>query len=126
MALIRLFSILPLLSEQGIDVALAGRQVISTLDSFETIWSVGLIIFGLHLLGLGYLSILNRQVPILFGYLLILAGLGYMAIHISVNFTGLNEGVLSMMEKILMAPMALGEILLAFWLIIRGGKTRKS
>lgn len=126
MALIKLFSILPVLNEQDIDVELSGQKVLSLLESFETIWSIGLIIFGLHLLGLGYLSVLHRQIPNLLGYLLLLAGLAYMIIHISKNFTGLNEEVVSGMEKILMAPMALSEILLAFWLIIRGGKARKS
>lgn len=124
-ALIRLFSLLPLLNKQGIDAGAAGSQVLSTLQSFEFIWSVGLIIFGLHLLGLGYLSILYRQIPKLFGYLLLLAGLAYMVIHTSENL-GLREEVVHKMETILMIPMALSEILLAFWLIIRGGRIRKS
>jgi len=121
-ALIRLFSILPLLGEQGVEATFAGRQVLSLLESFDTIWSMGLIIFGVHLLGLGYLSILKLQVPALLGYLLLLAGLGYIGIPILENFTGMNESMVSMLEKVLMAPMAAGEILLAFWLIIRGGR----
>ena len=104
------------------EATFAGRQVLSLLESFDTIWSMGLIIFGVHLLGLGYLSILKLQVPALLGYLLLLAGLGYIGIPILENFTGMNESMVSMLEKVLMAPMAAGEILLAFWLIIRGGR----
>ena len=49
-----------------------------------------------------------------------------MLIYTLESFTGLNEETVGMLEKILMAPMALGEILLAFWLIIRGGKRKPS
>jgi hypothetical protein len=92
------------------------------MDSFGKIWSVGLIIFGMHLLGLGYLGLLYKKVPNIFGYLLLLAGLGYLIVHISKTLIGLPEETVSTMETILMAPMALGEILLAIWLMIRGGK----
>ena len=121
-ALIRLFSILPFLKEQGIEVHMAAQQMVSTLESFEAIWNMGLIIFGLHLLGLGYLSVLSRQIPRVFGYLLLLAGISYLVIHTSISLTLFREEVISMMVRILMVPMALSEILLAFWLIIRGGK----
>ncbi len=121
-ALIRLFSILPMLADHGIDAEMAGRQVLSTLKSFETIWSIGLTIFGIHLLGLGYLSLLHARIPKVLGYLLLLAGLSYMLISILENFTGISEDVTSMIEKMLIAPMALSEIILAFWMIIRGGK----
>jgi hypothetical protein len=121
-ALIKLFSILPLLNEQGINAALAGQQVLVLLESFDTTWSMGLIIFGVHLLGLGNLSKLSPQIPSLFAYLLLLAGLGYIGIPILENSTGMDEEVVSVIEKVLMAPMAAGEILLALWLIIRGGR----
>jgi len=121
-ALIKLFSLLSPLNEKGIDAIQAGNQVLAALDSFGTIWSVGLIIFGLHLLGLGTLGLLDRKVPNIFPYLLFFAGVGYLVVHVSKTLIGLPENTVNTMETILMAPMALGEILLAIWLIVKGGK----
>ncbi|MGC9343013.1 MAG: DUF4386 domain-containing protein, partial [Bacteroidales bacterium] len=50
-----LFSLLPFQNGKDIDSIQAGTQVLIAMDNFRKIWSVGLIIFGLHLLGLGYL-----------------------------------------------------------------------
>lgn len=123
-ALIRLMSVVPLLNNPGISKEMAGNQVLSFLQSFDRIWSMGLIVFGLHLLGLGYLSIRSRSTPGVLGYLLLFAGLGYIVLNTSKTLIGLDKEVVSMLEKILMVPMALGEILLAFWLILRGGKSK--
>ena len=70
------------------------------------------------------MSLRSPRIPGLLAYLLLFAGLAYMLIHSLQNFTGLSDELVAMLEKILMAPMALAEILLAFWLIIRGGKRR--
>lgn len=124
MALLRLFSILPLLNEQSMNGTLAGTQVLAALLSFETIWSMGLIIFGLHLLGLGFLALLSTQIPRLFGYLLLFAGLSYVIVHSGKTLSVMTDEVVNTIEMMLMVPMALGEILLAFWLILRGGKSK--
>jgi hypothetical protein len=125
-ALIKLISILPLVQGPGdADAEIAGRQVFSYLESFERTWSIGLAVFGVHLLGLGYLSLLCRPIPRLFAYLLLLAGLCYIVVHSARSFLGVDEDLVQRVEQVTSIPMALGELLFAFWLIIRGGREGK-
>jgi hypothetical protein len=125
-ALTKLISILPLIQDPGEGIAeIAGQQVFTLLQSFESYWSIGLVIFGVHLLGLGYLSIQFRPVPRLFAYLLLLAGLCYIVVHSAKSILGVEVDLVKLMEQVAMIPMTLGELLFAFWLIIRGGRERK-
>jgi hypothetical protein len=125
-ALTKLISILPLIQDPGEGNAeIAGQRVFTLLQSFEGYWSIGLVIFGVHLLGLGYLSIKFQPVPRLFAYLLLLAGLCYIVLHSSKSILGVEEDLVKLMEQVAMIPMTLGELLFAFWLIIRGGVERK-
>lgn len=123
-ALIGFFKLIPILNESGLDAYQAGNRVLAAFESFRKLWSLGLIIFGLHLLGLAYLSILNDRMPNFFGVLLIIAGLGYLLVHISRAMPAIPVETVDLIESILMFPMALGEILLAVWLIIKGGKEK--
>jgi hypothetical protein len=55
-------------------------QVMSSLASFNTAWiGVALAIFGLHLLGLGYLLFRSSYFPRFLGVLVLVAGVGYLA-----------------------------------------------
>ncbi len=124
-ALSGLFGLVPHLNEPGVDAAQAGTRILEAFESFRKYYTFGLIIFGLHLLGLGYLSILNARVPNLFAYLLLVAGLGYLVVDISRMLPVIPVATVDTMESILIVPMALGEILLAIWLIVKGGKIKK-
>lgn len=125
-ALMNLISILPHIQGLGDGNAeITGRQVFSYLKSFEKTWSIGLVIFGVHLLGLGYLSFQFRPIPRLFAYLLLLAGLSYVVIHAAKSILGVDEDLVKLMEQVTMIPMTLGELLFALWLIIRGGRESK-
>lgn len=88
-------------------------QVMSSIASFDNGWTViALAIFGLHLLGLGYLLIRSAYFPRFLGVLVIIAGGGYLA---------------DSFGKILVPEYALniaaftfvGEALLIFWLFWR-------
>jgi len=89
---------------------------------FEKIWSAGLIVFGFHLLGLGYLSMKSPNIPRLLGYLLYIAGFSYVLIHSGKTFALMHPHLIVSAENILALPMALSEILLAFRLIHFGLK----
>ena len=119
--IIQLFRIIPLLSA---DVAAADTfsafDVVLRMHLFETIWSLGLIVFGLHLVGLGYLSVKASSVPSLLGYLLYLSGILYILVHVARQIVAFDPEVVSKIENILSLPMALGEMLLALWLIYKG------
>lgn len=56
-----------------------GASMLGHLDAYYAIWGVGLVVFGLHLAGLGLLVFRSRYIPKLFGVLLLLAGVGYVA-----------------------------------------------
>lgn len=125
--IVQLFRVIPLLSA---DVAVADTfsafDVVLRLHLFETIWSLGLIIFGLHLLGLGYLSVKAGSVPSLLGYLLYLSGVLYLFVHVARQIATFDPDVVGKIENIMGLPMALGEMLLALWLIYKGFKREKA
>ena len=90
-------------------------QVMLSIDLFNHIWEFGLIIFGFHLLLLGYLFIKAGYMKKILGILLILAALGYLVDGfgklLSANYS-LTIGMFTF----------IGEIVLVFWLLIRGRK----
>lgn len=116
-AILQLVAIVPALTNADAATAISAH-----FASFEKIWSAGLFIFGFHLLGLGFLSVKSQHIPAFFGYLLYIAGAGYVLVHAATQFALLSQPVIDSAERILALPMALGEILLAFWLIYNGIK----
>ena len=54
-------------------------QVMSSIASFDNGWDIMLAIFGLHLLGLGYLLFKSSHFPRFLGVLVVIAGAGYLA-----------------------------------------------
>ena len=100
-------------------------MVIENYKSFEFTWSIGLIIFGVHLLIVGLLMRFHKSIPKMLWYLTIIAGASYILVHllkiVAPNLTELTNTL----NNILALPMALGELGLAIWLIIKGGKIEK-
>lgn len=99
-------------------------QIWSNLNFFENVWSFGLIVFGFHLLFLGILAFKSNYIPRIWVILLVFAGVFYSLIHSAKIIFPEFEGKMKTAEMILSAPMALGEIGFAFWLIFRGGKPK--
>jgi len=54
-------------------------QVMASIASFDNGWDMSLAIFGLHLLGLGYLLFRSADFPRFLGVLVVIAGAGYLA-----------------------------------------------
>lgn len=120
-AVFQLFKIIPLLSvTNSLSEAAKASETLSLLQQFEKLWSIGLIVFGLHLFGLGYLSVKSAFIHKLLGYLLYLSGISYIFIHAARQLNFLNPETIDSVENILALPMALAEMLLAFWLIYIG------
>lgn len=117
-AIFQLFRIIPVLSSANPD----SFEVASHIQRFEKLWSVGLVVFGLHLIGLGYLSVKLKPVSKLLGYLLYFGGISYTFLHGARHLGLFDVQILNSVENILALPMALAEILLAFWLIYNGLK----
>jgi len=76
------------------------------LNAFYKIWSVGLFVFGFHLLLRGYLAFKSGFIPRIFGVLLL------------PNY----EKYKATVDVIISTPLAIGELALAFWLILKGGR----
>jgi hypothetical protein len=100
--------------------------VLHNYNLFQIIWSVGLIIFGIHLVIVGVLVKLHKSIPGILWYLTIIAGFSYIVVHIlKISCPDLTDFTITL-NNILTLPMALGELGLALWLIIKGGKIEKN
>jgi Domain of unknown function (DUF4386) len=91
-------------------------EAMQAIDAYSTIWLVSLIFFGVHLLLIGYLAYRSGFMAKVFGILLVVAGLGYVADgFVTVLVPGPSVGIGQF--------TFVGEVALMFWLLIRG--TRK-
>jgi Domain of unknown function (DUF4386) len=73
---------------------------------------IGLVFFGLHCFGVGYLILRSNFLPRLIGLLMVIAGLGWLTFL----FPPLAQGL----APFNMLPGAVGELSLTLWLIIKG------
>ena len=90
-------------------------QAMRAIDAYNTIWLVGLIFFGVHLVLIGYLAYRSNYMAKVFGILLVVAGLGYL-------IDGFGT-VLVPNYSIDMAQFTfVGEAALMFWLLIKGAR----
>ncbi|GCF73497.1 DUF4386 domain-containing protein [Bacillus cereus] len=92
------------------------------LEAFEYIWSVGLIIFGLHLFVLGYVTFLSKQIPKFISVLLFIAAIGYIVIHVMNTMFSQYDAMISILNVVFQLPMIAGELGFSIWLLIRGGR----
>ncbi|WP_237979866.1 DUF4386 domain-containing protein [Bacillus thuringiensis] len=93
------------------------------LEAFKYIWSVGLIIFGLHLFTLGYVTFLSKQIPKLISVLLFIAAIGYIVIHVMNTLFSQYDTLIAIIQSLFQLPMIAGELGLAIWLLLKGGKS---
>jgi len=92
-----------------------GAQVMASVASFGNGWDMSLAIFGLHLVGLGYLLFRSVDFPRFLGVLVVVAGAGYLAdtfARILVSDFKFNISLFTFV----------GEALLIFWLLWRAIK----
>lgn len=108
-----LLSVLELLQNASTD----GEMIMFYLKLFLKTGSWGLIIFGCHLFLLGIIISRSGFVPKFIGFTTSFAGLCYFFAH-SCNLLVSSYIIYKeMIESILALPMALGELVLAIWLI---------
>jgi hypothetical protein len=90
-------------------------EAFSTIESFESIWSFGLILFGFHLVFTGLASM--NYSPKTISILLVFAGLSYVLVHSLDTFTNVD---ITTLTTILMLPMTIGELGFGAWLLFKG------
>jgi len=89
-----------------------GAQVMASIASFDSGWDMSLAIFGLHLVGLGYLLFKSVDFPRFLGVLVVVAGVGYVADTFARILVPDIEFTFSWITFV-------GEALLIFWLLWR-------
>lgn len=95
------------------------------LEAFEFIWSTGLIIFGGHLLIVGYLAFKSDKIPKVISILLLLAAIGYIVINLFSVILSQYDTVISILKIGFSVPMIVGELGFGIWLLFKGGKVPK-
>lgn len=101
-------------------------QVLLLIDAFNNGWLIGLVFFGCHLLVVGYLIVKSGgYLPRIIGIFLIIASVGYVidstAHFLLPNYTDYKTIFL----MIVAVPGVIGELSLAFWLLIKGVKVQQ-
>lgn len=89
------------------------EAALPVLESFNTIWVISLGLFGISLLLVGYLAFRSGFIAKIFGILLAIAGVGYLADAIGMAFIPDFTAVFAKF-------MFVGEVAIIFWLLIQG------
>ncbi len=117
-----IFGIAVLFLSKNLSSSEITNQIIaSNYQNFQSIWSAGLMIFGVHIILIGVLMKLHQGIPKFLWYLTLFAGISYMLVHL-LKLADFNSQFVRSLEMILAIPMALGELGLATWLLFKGGK----
>src|SRR5579863_7117275 len=93
-------------------------QIKLLLGTFRDDWSIGLVLFGIHLALLGYLIYRSGYIPKLLGVLLAIDGLGWV-------IDSLQPYLYPKVNLKFIFLTYFGEIFLMLWLLIRGWKIRE-
>jgi hypothetical protein len=90
-------------------------QALRAVDAYDTIWHVGLTLFGAHLLLIGLLAYRSGYMAKIFGILLVIAGLGYLA-------DGFGAVLIPDYSMNISGFTFVGEATLMLWLLIKGSR----
>lgn len=91
--------------------------------AFLMYFQMGLIVFGIHVFLLGILILKTSGIPNWIGILSLIAGVCYFfnnaAVFLVPNYLDYKATV----DAVTALPSALGELVIAFWFLFKGGKT---
>ena len=95
-----------------------GHEILQQAETFTTIWLIGLFFFGIHLILLGRIIKKPKAIAIF----LMIAGAMYM-IDTGAHFLLSNyKAYASIFLALVAIPSIIGEMSLAAWLLVEGGK----
>jgi len=97
------------------------NNVMLFINAFNEIWNFGLIVFGVHLLLVGFLAIKSKYTPKIIGIILLIASASYFIVHSSYLLFPQYHQIIAVIENIL-SISAMGEVVFGIWLLIKGGK----
>ncbi|MGK6353396.1 DUF4386 domain-containing protein [Parapedobacter sp. DT-150] len=121
-ALSNLYEVLPVLQ----DVRQHPDAAMEAFQSFSDSWSLGLIIFGCHLFVLGVVAFDSRTVPRIWAVMVLIASVCYIGTNAAQVLVPDYDRYTGLVDTVLALPMALGELGLAAWLLVKGGRKRQS
>ncbi|MDG1332366.1 MAG: DUF4386 domain-containing protein [Crocinitomicaceae bacterium] len=101
--------------------SLTNQEIATNFQSFQDVWNFGLVIFGFHIILIGVLMKKTNDIPRFLYYLTIFAGVAYVILPL-LKLSPVNPEITNNLGMILALPMALGELGLAVWILIKGGK----
>jgi hypothetical protein len=97
------------------NTGLLETQVMINLKSFNMVWDIALAVFGFHLLTIGWLIFKAGYMKKILGILLMIASLGYI-------IDGIGKTISPDYSVNLIMFTFIGEVVLIFWLLIKGRK----
>lgn len=97
-------------------------EVMRSLSGFNYTWLLGLLFFGIHLGALGTLALQSGYIPKFIGYLLFLAGAGYLADSFAQFMMANYADYKEVFTMIVVIPGVVGELSFTVWLLLRGGR----
>ncbi len=106
----------------GADQEWIAIEVMRSLEAFNTLWLIGLIFFGIHLVFLGWLVRKANYIPGILGILLIIAGVGYLVDSFANFMMAGYDDYADIFMMIVVLPGVVGELSLTLWLLIKGVK----
>ena len=129
MALLNLIYVSSLLDGSAYLLAFGQAQLVAlvrlSLNAFHLSWALGLVVFGCHLLSLGYLVSKSTSIPTVWSILLIIAGLCYLLTNFANILLPTYEKYKTLVETYTVLPMVVGELGFGLWLLFKGGKITK-
>ncbi len=115
-ALVNLFKIASI-TQSGTATA---ATVSGLLEAFNTMWNVGLLFFGVHLIMLGWLMVKSLNFPGFIGLLLQIAGLTYLADSGAHLYWTPYQEYRLLFERLVIGGGIIGEFSFTIWLLIKG------
>lgn len=94
--------------------AAGARDALAHVEAFRDVWDLGLILFGVHLVLIGYLA--ARHLPAVLGVLVAVAGLGYVV-------DGAGTVLVADYAADVAAFTFAGEVALMLWLLVKARNT---
>lgn len=98
--------------------------IVSVLELFLSMWSLGLLLIGLHLLVLAWLMFKSVVIPLVLVCFTFLAALCYLSGSLADLLMPDYQQYKATVDAIFSLPMALGELGLASWLLLKGRKLK--
>lgn len=96
-------------------------EVMHGLNTFNDVWLIGLLFFGIHLIMLAVLLLQSKQVFRIIPVLLIIAGVGYL-IDSTLQFIYMDYiDIAEISAFVVVLPGVVGELSLTGWLLFKAG-----